>query len=110
MDGNAYIRSDRAGVSLTPSPTMMTVWPSAFRRRTKAALSPSGRTSAWKSSTPTAAATTWAVRDVVAGHHHNVGNAQPVERLMGLRRFGPEGSAMRMTAARTPDTARYSGE
>ena len=37
--------SDRAGESLTPSPTMMTVRPAAFSSRIKAALS-SGRTSA----------------------------------------------------------------
>ena len=48
--------SDRAGESLTPSPTMMTVCPAAFSLRMKAALS-SGRTSAKNSSTPTSAAT-----------------------------------------------------
>ena len=52
--------SDRAGESLTPSPTMMTVCPAAFSLRMKAALS-SGSTSAYTASTPTARATAWAV-------------------------------------------------
>ena len=53
--------SDRAGESLTPSPTIRTVCPSRRSRATYSALS-AGRTPARNSSTPTWAAMAAAVR------------------------------------------------
>ena len=55
--------AERAGESLIPSPSMMTVCPCARSASTNRALS-SGRTSEWYSSTPTCAAIAAAVRSL----------------------------------------------
>ena len=101
--------SERAGLSFTPSPTMITLWPASRSCRTKEALS-SGSTPARYSSTPTIAATAAAVRSL-----------SPViitTRLMpsSRRAFSTSGasarreSSMQITAASLPPMARYRWE
>ena len=99
------LAADRAGESLMPSPSIMTVCPRARSCWTKLALS-SGRTSEWYSSTPTWAAMAAAVRSLspVSMTVFFTPNWRRV--WMTWAASFRKGSAMQMTAESWPAMAR----
>ena len=101
--------SESAGASFTPSPTIATVRPSAFRRSTNACLS-SGSRFASNSVTPASAAMRAAVRSLSPVSITTRSN--PSARSSATARATPSlsGSSMPMTPTSSPSTAKYRGE
>ena len=95
----------RAGLSLTPSPIMMTLRPAACSARMKAALS-SGRTSERYSSTPTAAATERAVRSLSPVIITSLVTPRRRSSAMMAGASARRGSSTQRTAASLPEMAR----
>jgi len=101
--------SERAGESLTPSPTMITVCPFSFSCRINAALS-SGSTSAYTASTPTSAATASAVRRLSPVIITTLVKPLSCSALTASRASRRRGSWMQITAASSPSMQRYRWE
>ena len=101
--------ADRAGESLIPSPSMMTLCPSARADSTKWALS-SGSTSERYSSTPTCAAIAAAVRSLSPVSITILCSPSLRRALTTAAASGRRGSDMQMTAASFPLIARYRWE